>query len=155
MEFVAAGYSILVVVLYAAVSGLWVDSSSDWYNSLKRPFWQPPNFVFGLIWPYNFFVLALAGVQVSLNSEPRVAWLWLIALTVSVIFASAWSWDFYKTKKLLRASIWLSLAALTTIGLLISISTIYPAMFWWLLPYQIWLIIAASLSAGYAFLNSN
>ncbi|MEN9692625.1 MAG: hypothetical protein RLZZ330_269 [Actinomycetota bacterium] len=153
MQFVASAYSILVVVIYAAVSGLWVDSSSDWYNSLNKPFWQPPNFVFGLIWPYNFFVLALAGVQVSLNATISETFLWMLTLTASVVFASAWSWDFYRTKNLVRASVWLCFAALTTLGLLISISNLYPAMFWWLFPYQIWLTIAASLSAGYAYLN--
>lgn len=153
MQYVAAAYAILVVVIYAAVSGLWVDSSSDWYNSLKKPFWQPPSFLFGFIWPYNFFVLALSGVQVSLNSELNEVLIWLITLSVSVIFASAWSWDFYKTRKLVRASLWLTLATLTTLGLLISISSLYPPMFWWLLPYQIWMAIAASLSAGYARLN--
>lgn len=154
MELFAAGYAILVVIVYAAISGLWVESNSVWYRSLKRPPWQPPNFLFGLIWPYNFFVLGLAGVLVSLNAELNESLLWLVTLSVSVIFALAWSWDFYKNKKLMRASIWLGLTALTTLGLLISISSLYPPMFWWLVPYQLWLITATSLSTGYAVLNS-
>ena len=153
MQLLLAICNVIVVVCYAGLSGLWVDNSSGWYHSLRKPKWQPPNFVFGLIWPYNFFVLGLTGVRISLNSETLDATYWLATLLVSVIFAISWSWDFYKTKNLARAAIWLGACALTTVGLMISVSTFAPEMFWWLLPYQIWLTIAFSLSAGYAYLN--
>lgn len=154
MQILAAIISVSIVVIYAAMSGLWVDNSSEWYDSLKKPFWQPPNFVFGLIWPYNFVVLAMSGVQISLNNEFSKSALWLFFLTLSVIFAIAWSWDFYKTKRLFRAATWLGACAVVTIGLMVQLSSLYSPIFWWLFPYQIWLFIAFSLSAGYAQLNS-
>jgi len=153
MQIAAAVLSILIVLSYAGLSGFWVESNSGWYNSLKKPFWQPPNFVFGIIWPYNFFVLAIAGVQVSLNSDLLHSGLWLLTLSVSVGFAIAWSWDFYKNRKLARSALWLSMCALVTIGLMVQLSQIYPSMFWWLFPYQLWLVVAASLAAGYAQMN--
>jgi len=136
------------------LSGIWVDNSSGWYDSLKKPFWQPPNFVFGIVWPYNFVVLAIAGVQISLNNEWSSSGLWLLVLLISVVFAIAWSWDFYKTRNLFRSAIWLGACALTTVGLLVQVCELYPPIFWWLVPYQIWLIVAFSLAAGYAHLNS-
>jgi tryptophan-rich sensory protein len=150
----AAITALVIVAAYAGLSGLWVDNSSGWYDSLKKPFWQPPNFVFGIIWPYNFVVLAFAGVQISLNNEWSKSGLWLLVLVVSVVFAIAWSWDFYKTRNLFRSAIWLGACALTTVGLLVQVSELYPPVFWWLVPYQIWLIVACSLAAGYAHLNS-
>ncbi|NDF41912.1 MAG: tryptophan-rich sensory protein, partial [Actinobacteria bacterium] len=56
MEFkvVAAATGILLVLVYAFGSGIWVSSSPEWYSTLKRPPWQPPSSIFGIIWPYNF-----------------------------------------------------------------------------------------------------
>ena len=79
---------IALVVFYAVGSGLWVNTGDNWYRSLNAPTWQPPNWVFGVIWPYNFIVF--------------------------------------------RTSL---------------------AMGFALLPYQIWVILAANLSAAYARLN--
>ena len=154
MQIFAAIASILIVFAYAGLSGLWVENNSDWYHSLKKPFWQPPNFVFGIIWPYNFFVLGLAGVQISLNHKFSLSAIWLLTLAISVGFAIAWSWDFYKSRNLARSALWLSSCAVVTIGLMVQVSTLYPAIFWWLVPYQVWLLVAASLASGYAYLNS-
>jgi benzodiazapine receptor len=67
MEFksVAAGIGIVLVLIYALGSGFWVNNAPGWYTSLNRPSWQPPDFVFGLIWPYNFVILGVAAVRVS------------------------------------------------------------------------------------------
>ena len=61
----AAVAAVLLVVVYAAGAGLWVSTGAQFYQSLDRPPWQPPDVVFGLIWPYNFLVLAISGVVVA------------------------------------------------------------------------------------------
>ena len=43
-----------LVVGYAVGSGVWVSASPGWYAEPGRADWQPPDLVFGLIWPYNF-----------------------------------------------------------------------------------------------------
>lgn len=153
MQTFMAILAVVIVVVYAVIAGLWVETGSAWYRSLKRPFWQPPDFVFGVIWPYNFFILALASVQVCLNSSKEAALMWIFTLSLSVIFASAWSADFYKNRELARSAIWLGAATLTTVGLMVQLHAIYPSLVVWVLPYQIWLWLAFSLAAGYAYLN--
>jgi translocator protein len=32
-------------------SGLWVNTGDGWYRSLNKPTLQPPDFIFGLLWP--------------------------------------------------------------------------------------------------------
>ena len=36
-------------------------SDPGWYASLPRPRWQPPDLVFGVVWPLNFGALAVVG----------------------------------------------------------------------------------------------
>ena len=62
-----------LVFVYVIGSGLWVNTGDNWYRSLNQPSWQPPDFIFGLIWPYNFVVLGIASFTVSNQlSKPKV-----------------------------------------------------------------------------------
>ena len=91
---ISALTGIALVVIYAVGSGIWVNASPGWYASLVRPPWQPPDFVFGLIWPYNFVVLGITALRVSQKlSKPLIA-TWLISFAISIIFALLWEYQF-------------------------------------------------------------
>lgn len=145
--------SIGLVVSYAICSGLWVSTGDAWYRALKQPWWQPPDVVFGLIWPYNFIVLGIAGFVVTQRASIRVGVTWNLVLLVSVIAAITWAYQFYVPHHLLVASIALMICALTTIILLTLMWPQSTVLFWLLIPYQLWLTIATTLSFGYWHLN--
>jgi len=42
---------IALVLVYVVGSGLWVNTGDGWYRSLNKPTLQPPDFIFGLLWP--------------------------------------------------------------------------------------------------------
>ena len=52
----AAGF-VAVTVAYAALSGTWVSTQPGWYASLPQPSWQPPPWIFGVMWPLNFLAV--------------------------------------------------------------------------------------------------
>jgi tryptophan-rich sensory protein len=52
------------VLLYASLSGLWTSADPGWYAALARPPWQPPPWMFGVIWPLKFLALALGAAAV-------------------------------------------------------------------------------------------
>lgn len=141
--------AVALVAAYAALSGFWVSTGSSWYLALPRPAWQPPSAVFGIAWPYNFTVLTIVGVLLSLRlpTGPLVTYLVLFAVTIG--FAVFWAWSFYVPHHLLIAALSLTACALLTIGLVI----IAWRADWWLgallVPYLAWLAVAASLSWGY------
>lgn len=150
---VAAIAGVLIVLVYAGLSGRWVGTDSGWYLSLQQPPWQPPPIVFGLIWPYNFIVLIVAAIWLSLNAAPRTAIGFLLLIAGSVVFALIWAYQFYVPHHLGVAAIALTLAALITVPAV----TVAFTERWWLgallVPYQLWLVIAASLAWGYRALN--
>ena len=71
-----------LVFVYVIGSGLWVNTGDGWYRSLNQPSWQPPDFIFGLIWPYNFIVLGFASVYVAnrLSTANAIIYLSIFAL---------------------------------------------------------------------------
>jgi tryptophan-rich sensory protein len=144
-----------ILVAYVALSGRWVSTGDSWYVSLDKPWWQPPPAVFGLIWPYNFVVLGIAAVLVPLRASTRVAGLFLCFFALSVVCAVAWAYLFYVPHNLVAAAIALTMAAAITIGLLVTAFATTPWLGWVLVPYQLWLAIAASLSWGYVALSAS
>ena len=144
--------NVALVLIYSIGSGLWVKTGDGWYQSLQQPTWQPPDWVFGVIWPYNFAMLAVVSVQVALNRDMQVVWVWMCALVVSIATAITWSYFFYVQHQLGIAAACLSVTAAVTIVLTMITSSQQPQL-WFFLPYQLWLITAASLSIGYWHLN--
>lgn len=152
MKTVLAVVAIGVVLLYAFGSGAFIDNSG-WYQSLNRPSWQPPDLVFGLIWPYNFFVLGVSSFQVIRNGSERVSFIYFVFLVLSVLAALTWSYYFYRPHDLAMASLALALAAITTIPLLVLTLQSMTMLGILMIPYQGWLITATALSISYWRLN--
>ena len=149
--FAVAG--IIIVLIYAFGSGIWVSSSPGWYSSLNRPPWQPPSYIFGIIWPYNFMVLGIASYQVSHSLTKSENILWLVFFGLSVATALTWAYQFYVLHNLTLAPIALTLCALLTLPVLYLTFKATLLMGLLLVPYQIWVAIAASLAWGYSTRN--
>lgn len=139
-----------IVLFYAIGSVSLVASDSEWYDSLQKPFWQPPGFVFGAIWPYNFTVLILATWVVATRLSTVHHWVWLASLTLSVAAALTWAQLFYGPHAFLASGLALLAASLLTVPLLVLSFRASHALGFAVLPYQVWLLLATSLAFGYA-----
>ena len=139
-----------IIAVYALVSGRWVATDAEWYRSLPRPAWQPPGYVFGLIWPYNFAMLIVATWRVASRLSNTHNVVWLMSLTLSVVAALTWARLFYVPHNLLASAFALVLATLFTLPLLVIAFRVSPTLGLAFVPYQIWLAIATSLAFGYA-----
>jgi benzodiazapine receptor len=155
MTFRLAGsvIGVALVLTYAIGSGLWVSTGDGWYQSLNAPSWQPPDWVFGLIWPYNFIVLGIASVLVSQRLGKGAVIAWLVPFAMSIACALVWAYQFYQPHNLSLASIALSSAAILTVPLLPIAYRASLPVFIALLPYQAWVITASFLSWAYQSRN--
>ena len=139
-----------IVAVYIFGSGRLVTTDQQWYRTLPKPSWQPPSFVFGLIWPYNFAMLAVATWIVASRLSNTHQLVWLISLALSVVSALLWAHLFYVPHSLFASAIALVFATLFTIPLLVISFRASTALGIAFVPYQIWLAIATSLAFGYA-----
>ena len=152
-RFIATIVGIGLVLVYAFGSGIWVSSSPGWYSSLNRPPWQPPSFVFGIIWPYNFTMLGIAAYNVAQSLTKAQTITWLLFFGASVASALAWAYQFYVPHNLVTATIALGLAALLTLPVLYLTFKASLLIGVLLIPYQLWVAIAATLAWGYSTRN--
>ena len=144
---------VVIVFVYVIGSGLWVNTGDNWYRSLNQPPWQPPDFIFGLIWPYNFVILGFASVAVANKLSTTNAVVYLSIFALSVAAALTWAYQFYRPHNLYAASIALAVVALLTLPMLYFIYQASVPLFFATTIYQVWVITATYLSYNYAKLN--
>jgi tryptophan-rich sensory protein len=142
-----------LVLVYVIGSGLWVNTGDGWYRSLNQPAWQPPDFIFGIIWPYNFVVLGIAAVTIAQRATTTTTLIYLSFFALSVACALTWAYQFYRPHNLTFASMALIGTAVLTIPMLIIAFRTSLGIGFALLPYQLWVATAASISYGYSKLN--
>ena len=134
---VLAGAVILLVLGYAVLSGTWVGHEPGWYAALPRPRWQPPDWVFGIMWPLNFLALAIAGVAVVTSAARGTALAFLGVLAASIALALGWAYAFYVPHRLGLAAglpladsahandLWIATSALHIAASLVSADAIF------------------------------
>lgn len=153
MKNLAAITGIGLVAIYVIGSSFWVNTGDNWYRNLNAPAWQPPDFVFGLIWPYNFIVLGIAAVTIAQRATTPATFIYLGFFAVSVFCALMWAYQFYVLHNLPIAAFSLALTALLTIPMVMVAFRSSIPLGVALLPYQAWVATAAVLSYNYSKLN--
>lgn len=144
--------AVFVVVNFAAASSGAVFKPGAWYASLNKPDWTPPNWAFPVVWTTLFILNAVAGWRVweTAGAEARTA---LIVYGVSLVLNAAWSAIFFGLRRMDLALVevlflWASLVAV--IVLFAPLDLIAAAL---VVPYLIWVTIAAFLNLRMLQLN--
>jgi tryptophan-rich sensory protein len=153
MKNIGSVVGVALVFIYAIGSGLWVNTGDNWYRNLNPPSWQPPDFIFGIIWPYNFLVLAIAAVTISQRATNTAILVYLTSFALSVACALTWAYQFYRPHNLQFASLALAATALITVVMMVIAFRTSTPVAVALLPYQLWVATAATLSYSYSRLN--
>ena len=143
----------VLVVCFAALANVWTAHDPGWYAGLERPFFQPPDVVFGVMWPLNFLLLLVVGLTSIRTAPSGVAWTSTGVLALSVVLALGWAWLFYVPHQLRAAAACLVGAAVLTWILLVLVARneVWAGLL--LAPYAVWLSVATALSVAYDRLN--
>ena len=142
--------AVLLVVAYAVLATRWVNADPGWYDALPKPSWQPPDWVFGVMWPYNFLALGVAGVVLTRSAPTATAGLWLGVLALDVVLALLWAYLFYVPHALSAAAVALGGAAVVSWALVAVAARGVPWTGVLVAPYALWLTVATTLAVGFA-----
>jgi len=129
-------------------------NSFTWYDSLKKPFFTPPGWVFGPAWTLLYLMMGIAAFLVwqkgLSDSRVRIA---LACFIVQLAFNAAWSvifFGFHSVGLALLDIVFLWLAILATVISFWRVDRVAAGL---LLPYIGWVSFAAILNAGIYLLN--
>jgi len=146
----------LAVVLAAGGIGSLATTKAipTWYQALKKPSFNPPDWLFGPAWTLLYLLMAVAAFLVWKQGfgAPGVK-LALAVFLVQLVLNALWSILFFGLRSPLTGlvdivALWL--AILATIVLFFQVSTAAGIL---LLPYIGWVTFAALLNAAILRLN--
>jgi tryptophan-rich sensory protein len=117
-----------------------------WYESMDRPPWRPPNWLFGPAWAVLFLTMAAAAWMIWSFAPPGqqtvpLAW-WGLQLALN----ACWSPIFFGLRRPGLAFKEVLLLWCAVLGTVISFLGAYPPAGWLLLPYLAWVSFASVLN---------
>ena len=125
-----------------------------WYGSLRRPSFQPPNWLFGPAWTAIGVLTAWAAVDAWVGAPDGAAKTTIIVLfAVNGLLNIGWSLLFFKLRRpdwalIEVVPLWLSIAAL-----IVAFAPFAGRACWLLAPYLVWVGFAAYLNRAVVELN--
>ena len=155
IDWVRLVVSLAVPLMVGGLGGQITNKSlDDWYPTLRKPSWNPPNWVFPVAWTLLFLAMGVAlyrvwGLGLGTPGVMRALVLFGVQLVLNVL----WSAFFFGLRSPPLALVevvvlWIAVAAtLWTMG------SLDPLSGWLLAPYLAWVTFAAILTGEIVRLN--
>lgn len=133
-------------VVQGLASWLTFASVRDWYPTLAKPAWTPPNWVFGPVWTLLYILMAVAAWLVWRKAGLAGARLALVLYFVQLTLNAAWSGLFFGLRNPTAGLVdilllWILIAA--TLTAFARHSAVAAGL---LAPYFVWVSYAAALN---------
>ena len=148
------GFALLPTVL-GALSGLaTMDSVNTWYETIVRPTWAPPNWVFGPVWTLLYVSMGVAAWWIwrAPDDEPlrRPA---LAAFAAQLALNLAWSPIFFGLQSPGWALVEIAILWLALVATVVLFWRVRRAAGLLLVPYLAWVSFASVLNGAIWWLN--
>lgn len=138
---------VLFAVFLLACGAAWSTGAlfppGDWYRSLDKPRWTPPNWMFPLVWTLLYASIAFAAARVAPLPDAQLALgLW----AAQIAFNTLWTPVFFGLRRMraalvVMALLWCSVAA--TLMAMWPLDRLAAALF---APYLVWVSVAGMLN---------
>lgn len=146
-------YTLFFIFLFATFAAAATGAmfpTGEWYKSLNKPTWVPPNWVFPVAWTSIYLLISFAGARVAVIEGSQLA---LVFWALQIALNTLWTPVFFGLRALrkslpIMAGLWLAVLGATV--------THFQADFWAgmaFVPYIIWVTIAAALNLKMVQLN--
>jgi len=142
MQSYATLFFFFALVAAAAVTGARFEPG-PWYDTLVKPSWTPPKWLFPVAWTVLYAMIAVAGWLVWKAEGIGAA---LVVWAVGLALNAAWSWLMFGEKQIGWAladlvGMWLSIVVFIVLALPVS-----QTAAWLFVPYLVWVSYAGALN---------
>lgn len=135
---------VILTSIIGSLANVYINSDT-WYEELIKSPLNPPSYVFGIVWPILYAIMAF----VSFKMAEKISTLFMLQLLAN----AAWSWIFFYFHAPLIALVDISVLIYLNLKIISVVKIESPILFYTYLPYLIWLSFAAFLNASIIFLN--
>ena len=136
----------ITTVLVLGVGG-WMTTVGGWYENLRKPWWNPPNWIFGPAWTVILGLAAWSGVLAWTHASASSQQLLILALFgINIVLHILWSPLFFNLKRPDWALIEVVFLWLSIVAVVFGVAQFSILASWLLLPYLLWVTFASFLN---------
>lgn len=137
------------VVGAGLLSGL-TNMPGEWYQSLEKPFFNPPSWLFGPVWTTLYVMIGVAGARIWQRAPKSAAMqLWFAQMALNLM----WSPAFFGLQNPELALVVIAGMLLTIIAFMVKARPIDRLSTLLFVPYLAWVSFASVLNLSIAWLN--
>lgn len=126
------------------------DSISSWYSTLNKPFFSPPNWVFGPVWTTLYILI---GISAYLAYKSKASKLAMAVFAIQLILNTLWSIIFFGLKNPALAFVEIILLWLSILYMIKLFYSANKLSAYLLIPYILWVSFASILNLAIWLLN--
>ena len=141
-----------MAVVVLAVGGV-ATRIGPWFYALRKPWWNPPNWLFGPMWTIIGALAvwsAASAWMVSPDAHARILWLF----GINAVLHMAWSPLFFTLERPDWSLAEVPLLWLSVLALIVGLAPFSALSAWLLVPYLVWVSVAAALNLAIVRLNA-
>jgi tryptophan-rich sensory protein len=145
---------LLLTLATGGIAGILTSEGvNDWYNTLVKPSFNPPNWIFGPVWTLLYILMGVSlwmiwEMPVSIHRQ-RAIRIFFIQLTLNF----SWSFLFFSFGWIEVALAEIILLWFSILVMILRFRKLKPAAAYLNVPYLIWVGFATVLNAAYLALN--
>jgi len=143
---------IVFVVAVAAIGALIGVNNvpGEWYQSLQKPFFNPPNWIFGPVWTTLYVMIGIAGARTWIRKPMGTRMrLWFTQMVLNFL----WSPMFFGMQSPTGALVVIIPMLICIIAFITLTYSRDGISMWLFVPYALWVAFATMLNASIDWLN--
>lgn len=147
--------SIILCLLAGFIGSFFTASSiSSWYSTLAKPFFNPPNYLFGPVWTLLYILMGISLYIIwTKKSNPKQKKFAIYLFAIQLILNTLWSILFFGLQNPLLAFIEIIFLWAAILLTIINFKKISKPAAYLLIPYILWVSFAAILNFSLYYLN--
>ena len=146
--------SIILPLSLGAIAGMFTSQSvPEWYATLNRPSFNPPDWIFGPVWTALYVLMGISLFLVWKQDVSKERNLAILIFLFQLLLNFAWSFIFFYFNMIGLALVEIILLWISISVMLILFYKIKPIASYINIPYLLWVTFASVLNASYFLLN--
>lgn len=146
--------SIIVPLGLGSIAGIFTAQSvPEWYATLNRPSFNPPNWIFGPVWTMLYLLMGISLFliwKLEISKERNLA---ILVFMLQLLLNFGWIFIFFYFNMIGLALIEIILLWIFIVIMLVLFYKIKPIAAYINIPYLLWVSFATVLNGSYYFLN--
>lgn len=133
---------------YASASGI-----NIWYMGLNKPFFNPPNYLFGPVWSMLYILMGISFYRILQSQDSEIKTRAIIIFCFQLVLNFCWSFLFFRFQMLAISFIEIIMMWLSIASMIYTFKKIDKTAAYLQIPYLLWVSFANVLNGAIWYLN--